>query len=453
MYLLSKGQLHVMIYSLLLSLIFVNYLKSYPFPLLCFICYIYRNGFFGGNSLEIGKEQSKRLYTFLLVVGIVFVAFNLRPSITSVGPLIGIIRDDMGLSNWSVGLLTSLPLVAFAVLSPLVPRIAARLTNESVMLIGLILLLSGISVRSISMVTLLFIGTLLIGLGIAICNVLLPGVIKEKFPTKVAFMTGIYSTAMGIFSAIASGLSIPIAVGMGMGWQVSLLIWGVPVFIAIIIWIYIVNKSRKWKSAEIGYVHATGNKMWKSPLAWQVAGFMGLQSFLFYVSVSWIPEILRDYGVSISTAGWMLSFILFIGLPASFIVPMIAGRFRSQSGIVLVMGLFSIAGYTGLLMGHSYMVMVISSILIGITLNGSFALALTLLGMRARNAKQAAELSGMAQSFGYILAAIGPIFIGYLYDLTSMWTVPLLTLITVACFVILFGMGAGRDQFVLDDEN
>lgn len=399
------------------------------------------------------KEQSKKLYTFLLVAGIVFVAFNLRPSITSVGPLIGIIRDDVGLSNWSVGLLTSLPLVAFAVMSPIVPRIGVRLTNERTMLIGLILLLFGISVRSISMVASLFIGTLFIGLGIAICNVLLPGVIKEKFPTKVALMTSIYSTAMGTLSAVASGLSIPFASGLGLGWQGSLLVWGTPAFIAIIIWIYIVKKDSNEHSGDTGYVPTSSNRVWKSSLAWQVAGFMGLQSFLFYVSVSWIPEILQDYGVSINTAGWMLSFMLFIGLPASFIVPMIAGRFKSQSGIVLVMGLFSITGYGGLLLGNSLTIMVISSILIGITLNGSFALALALLGMRARNAKQASELSGMAQSIGYVLAAIGPMFIGFLYDLTNMWTVPLLTLISVACFVILFGMGAGRDKFVLDEEN
>ena len=430
-------------------------LESHPFPPTWVYAIFVETSFLEAAVLEIEKEkeQSNRMYVFLLVAGIVFVAFNLRPSITSVGPLIGIIRDDVGLSNWSVGLLTSLPLVAFAILSPIVPKIGIQLTNERTMLIGLILLLIGVSVRSVSMVSFLFIGTLFIGLGIAICNVLLPGVIKEKFPTKVALMTSVYSTSMGIFSAIASGLSIPFAVGMGLGWQISLLIWGIPAFIAIIIWIYIVKKDRKQKSVDVSYVHTPGNRIWKSPLAWQVAGFMGLQSFLFYVSVSWIPEILLDYGVSISTAGWMLSFILFIGLPASFIVPMIAGRFKSQSGIVLVMGLFSITGYGGLLLGNSFTVMVISSILIGITLNGSFALALAFLGMRARNARQAAELSGMAQSIGYVLAAIGPMFIGYLYDLTNMWTVPLLTLIGVACFVILFGMGAGRDKFVLDEEN
>lgn len=401
--------------------------------------------------MKIDADQSKKLYRYLLVAGILLAAFNLRPSITSVGPLIGIIRDDIGLSNWNVGLLTSLPLLAFAVMSPIVPRIGVRLTNERTMLIGLILLLFGISIRSVSMVTMLFSGTLLIGLGIAICNVLLPGVIKDKFPTKVALMTSIYSTAMGVFSAVASGFSIPFAKGMNLGWQIGLLLWGIPAFIAIIVWIFIVKRDSQRKSV-VAYVRSSDNRIWKSLLAWQVAGFMGLQSFLFYVSVSWIPEIMHDSGLSIATAGWMLSFMLFIGLPASFIVPMVAGQFKSQSWIGVTMGMFSLVGYAGLMFGDSFTVMIISSILIGIALNGSMALALVFLGLRARNAKQAAELSGMAQSIGYILAAIGPMVIGYLFDLTNTWTIPLIVLIGVACLVSLFGVWAGQNKFVLGNE-
>ncbi|MEC5422895.1 MFS transporter [Virgibacillus sp. C22-A2] len=396
------------------------------------------------------SEQSNKIYRFLLIAGIIFVAFNLRPAITSVGPLIGIIRDDIGLSNWSVGILTSLPLVAFAIMSPLVPKLGNRFTNERIMLIGLILLFIGITVRSISLMVLLFAGTLFIGLGIAICNVLLPGVIKEKFPAKVALMTSVYSTAMGIFAATASGLSIPVANEAGLGWQVALLIWAFPAVIGIGIWIYLVKREKADRGTEVKYIAPNDNRMWSSRLAWQVAAFMGLQSFLFYVTISWLPEILHDYGVSMATAGWMLSFMQFIGLPASFLVPMIAGKYKSQRALVLVLGFLSISGYAGLLLGKSFTVMVFSTILIGITLSGTFALALTFLGLRARNARQAGELSGMAQSLGYILAATGPIFIGYLYDLTHIWTVPLLTMMGVAILVTLFGMSAGRDRYVLD---
>ncbi|PAV30989.1 MFS transporter [Virgibacillus profundi] len=402
-------------------------------------------------GLQNASDRSKEIHRFLLIAGIIVVAFNLRPSITSVGPLLGIIRDDVGLSNWSVGILTSLPLIAFAIMSPIVPRLGNRFSNERVMLLGLILLLFGISIRSISLIFFLFLGTLFVGLGIAICNVLLPGVIKGKFPAKVAIMTSIYSTSMGIFAATASGLSIPIATGLGLGWQLALVVWVTPAVIGIIIWIYIIKKdSTDAAHVKAGYYKSSDNRIWKSPLAWQVAAFMGLQSFLFYVTISWLPEILLRFGVSLTTAGWMLSFMQFIGLPASFLVPMIADKFKSQRGIVLVLGALFISGYGGLLLGNSFTVMVISTILLGFTLSGAFALALTFLGMRARNARQAAELSGMAQAFGYVLAATGPMFIGYLYDVTHVWTVPLLTMIGVALLVVLFGMGAGRDKYVLE---
>ncbi|WP_042222399.1 CynX/NimT family MFS transporter [Oceanobacillus manasiensis] len=395
-------------------------------------------------------ENKQKLSQFLIIAGIIVVAFNLRPAITSVGPLISTIRDELGMSNWSVGLLTSLPLVAFAIMSPLIPRIANRYTNERVMLAGLVILLIGISVRSFSLISLLFLGTLLVGIGIAICNVLLPGVIKEKFPLKVAFMTSVYSTSMGIFAAAASGLSIPLANNIGLGWQWALTVWALPALVGIFIWASLNKQEKATKSMKVAFVTSENNAIWKSALAWQVAAFMGLQSFLFYVTISWLPEILHQYGLSMSAAGWMLSIMQLVGLPASFLVPVIAGKLKSQRPIVIVNGVLSITGYTGLLMGESYLVMSISTVLIGITLSGTFALALTFLGMRAKDAKQAAALSGMAQSLGYLLAAVGPLLIGLLYDLTHSWSIPLLFLIGVSSCVVLFGMGAGRNKYVLE---
>lgn len=399
---------------------------------------------------KISTKNPKRLYQFLLIVGILFIAFNLRPGITAVGPLIGTIRDQIGLANWSAGLLTSLPLVAFAIISPIVPRLGKRFTNEWAMVFGLMILVLGISLRSLSLVSFLFIGTVLVGLGIAISNVLLPGVVKDKFPTKVALMTSVYSTTMGTFAAISSGLSIPFAEGLNWGWQLALLVWAVPAILAIIIWTYLSRKNQSENNFEMKNIGSRDGQIWRSPLAWQVAMFMGFQSSLFYVTISWLPEILHSNGVNIATAGWMLSYTQIIGMPASFLVPVIAGRFKSQRGIVLALGIFAISGFSGLLLSTSNAVIIVSITFIGIALGGSFALALTFLGIRARNARHAAELSGMAQSIGYSLAAIGPVCIGLLYDLTNTWKVPLIVLIMIAVLVILFGMGAGRDRYVLE---
>lgn len=397
----------------------------------------------------ITTENPKRLYQFIIIIGILFIAFNLRPGITAVGPLIGTIRDDIGLANWSAGLLTSLPLIAFAIISPIVPRFGKKYTNEWAMVFGLIILIVGMGIRSISVVSFLFAGTILVGLGIAISNVLLPGVVKDKFPTKVALMTSVYSTTMGTFAAISSGLSIPFAKGLGWGWQLALFVWAVPAIIALLIWAYLAKKNQSVKDIKVEQPSTGDGQIWRSPLAWQVALFMGFQSSLFYVTISWLPEILHSNGISIAMAGWMLSYTQIIGMPASFLVPVVAGRVKSQRGIVLVLGLFAIGGFSGLLLNVSNIVTILSITLIGITLGGSFALALTFLGIRARNARHASELSGMAQSIGYSLAAIGPVCIGYLYDVTNTWTVPLTVLICVSGLVILFGMGAGRDRYVL----
>jgi len=401
----------------------------------------------GETNLE---QKTNQLYKVILVAGIVTVAFNLRPAITSVGPLMGIIRDDIGLSNWNVALLTSLPLIAFAIMSPIIPKFGYRYTNEKALLYGLFILLFGIGLRSISNIFLLFLGTFIIGVGIAVCNVLLPGVIKEKFPFKVGLMTSVYSTIMGIFAATASGVSIPLAEGLDLGWNKALLAWGIPALIGIIVWIYLAKKSKLENDVDVEIIKSEDNRMWKSSLAWQVALFMGFQSFLFYVSITWLPEILHAYGVDMATAGWLLFFTQMIGLPAGFIVPVLADKFRSQQVLVAVLGFCAISGFTGLLLGSSFSVMMISLIIYGQALGGTFPLALTLLSLRARTAKQAAELSGMAQSFGYVLAAVGPMLIGYLYDLTETWTVPLIMLIVIAVFVILFGLGAGRNRYVLD---
>lgn len=397
------------------------------------------------------QKHMKGSYRALVIISIVIVSINLRPGMTAVGPLLGIIRDDVGISNWSAGLLTSLPLVAFAVISPIVPRLGVRFTNERAMIFGLALLAVGIGIRSISLIYFIFIGTIIVGLGIAICNVLLPGIVKEKFPLKVGLMTSVYSTTMGVFAAISSGLSIPFARGLGWGWQISLLVWTVPAVVGIVVWIILARRNKRTEQVAMQYVSSDNWRIWRSPLAWQVALYMGLQSSLFYVTISWLPEILHSYGVTMNTAGWLLSYAQLIGMPISFFIPMIAGRLKSQRSIVLVMGVCAISGYlTLLLFGSNYIAMVISATLIGISLGGSFALALTFLGIRAKNAKHAGELSGMAQSIGYSFAAVGPVLIGFLFDLTRSWQVPITTLAVIALFVVMFGLGAGRNKYVFE---
>src|SRR5690625_90929 len=278
------------------------------------------------------EHQSAKQRTFLMIA-IVVIGFNLRPAITSVGPLLGTIRDQIGLANWSAGTITSLPLIAFAMMSPLAPKIANRLGNVRTIFLGLFLLFGGIIVRSIPLTPTLFVGTAVIGVGIAIMNVLLPSFIKEKFPHRVGRMTSVYSTSMVVCAGIASGLSVPLAKGAGLGWELSLLSWALIVIIGIIIWMFICRQDTSNTKDELSVKPLPAGNLWKSSLSWQVTFFMGLQSLVFYVMVSWLPEMMQDFGFTVATAGWLLSYTQFISLPGTFLAPVLAEKFPNQQGI------------------------------------------------------------------------------------------------------------------------
>lgn len=402
------------------------------------------------QSVYLNKAEEKiNNNRVLFIIAIMIAGFNLRPAITSVGPLLGTIRDEIGLANWSAGIITSLPLIAFAIISPIAPKLAQRIGNTRGILLGLITLVIGISLRSIPITLTLYIGTAIIGAGIALMNVLLPAIIKEKFPHKVGRMTSLYSTSMAIFAATASGVTVPIANGLNLGWELALLSWGLLIIVGIIFWFIMSIKEPPTIDEPIVETGmATESGLWKSPIAWQVTLFMGLQSFVFYVMVSWLPEMMQDYGFSVTASGWLVSYAQFVGLPSTFLAPVLAEKFKNQQGIVLVIGALMVTGFTGLIFGGPSLLIIVWVTLIGFASGGSISLSLALLGMRAKNARQAGELSGMAQSIGYVFAAVGPILIGLLFDLTHNWTVPLIALVLVSILLTIAGFGAGRNKHV-----
>lgn len=399
------------------------------------------------HSISSSKHLPKGK-TFLFIIGIIFVAFNLRPAITSVGPLIGEIRRDLGISNSMAGLLTTLPVLSFAVFSLLAPKIGNRLGNERTVFLGLVLLTGGILIRSTGSTVSVFGGTALIGIGIALGNVLLPGIVKQRFPDKTGLMTSVYSTSMGLCAGIASGLSIPLSQGLNLGWRRTLLLWGILGVIALILWMAQLGKKEQPNTPPA----TQGDEpLWRSPLAWQVSFFMGLQSFLFYCIITWLPEILSSQGMNLSTAGWMLFGVQFIGLPATFLAPVLADRFTHQKGIVGGISLLYFLGLLGLFASGNPTVALLCVVFIGLAQGGSISLSLAMLSLRANHAKQAAALSGMAQSVGYLLAAIGPILIGFLYDTTHSWTLPITVFLVIAVLMTMAGLGAGRNVTVFHE--
>lgn len=380
----------------------------------------------------------------LLAIGVILVAANMRASLTAIGPLIGTIQADTGLSGVLVGLLTTLPLIAFAVLSPIAPSIANRFGAENTLFASLLILIVGTVLRSLPSTFTLFTGTVLIGLAIAICNVLLPGLIKRHFPNSVGLMTGLYTMSMNLWASLASGISIPMAVGLGLGWRGALVIWTSISILAAIVWLPQL-RSHHQEREEAQESHK--GTMWKSALAWQVTLFMGLQSLAFYVTITWLPEIVQDRGYSPTAAGWMLSLMQLFSLPTSFIMPLLAGRRRSQRSFVIITFCFSLIGYLGLFVGGAALLPLWVAF-IGLGGGASISLALVFIALRTRNSQQTARLSGMSQSIGYLLAAVGPSLIGWLHDWSGSWTPPLLVLLTSVVVLFIVGLGASRDAYV-----
>lgn len=389
------------------------------------------------------KSKGSKSARYLLIAGILFIAFNLRPALAGVGPLVSHIRDSTGLSNSMLGLLTTLPLIAFGVMSSFAPLFTRRFGIGGTLLGALFLLAIGIGLRSINGIVPLFLGTILLGVAIAFGNVLLPSLVKWKFSSNSGFITSLYSAVLAIGSSIASGISVPLADQFHWGWKGALAIWVIPVLIAIFVWLPQVNhlKNTEQQRSFRKAMKALG----KTSVAWKIAFFMGLQSLTFYALLAWLPAILQGRGYDDAFSGWMLSLSQATGIAGSVIIPLWAGKKPDQRSIVAFLSVLETIGILGLIFPQVGLVSVWVS-LIGFVLGGTFSLSLLFIVLRSKDAQATTELSGMAQSVGYLIAATGPIIFGSLFDLTGNWNDSLILLLLIVSIKLYTGLGAAKNR-------
>lgn len=382
----------------------------------------------------------------LLIIAIVFVAFNLRSPITGVGSLISIIKLQLNLSGSAAGIITTIPLITFAVVSPFVNKLSQKYGSGHLMFYALISMAIGILIRSFTGVVGLFVGTAIIGVGIAVGNVMIPSIIKSEFPLRIEMMTGIFTTSMYIFAGISSGISVPLSENMGLGWKNALVIWILLVVVTMLIWLSQWNLQLKSKNESKG--GSSEKNMYKSSIAWCVALYMGIQSFLYYCFVAWLPTILQAKGISVEVGGYYASFYQIIGIPASFIVPLLASRGKSQRLVTgIVSCIYAVSVFMFLIANNT--ILIIGSVLLcGLCSGACISLAMSFIGLRSKGAEEAAKLSGMAQSLGYTLAAIGPFIIGGIFDLVHSWSIPLAVLIIMTICLLIVGNKAGENETV-----
>lgn len=392
------------------------------------------------TSRGITATRSRQM---LLVWGLLVVAANLRAPLTGVGPVLDQIQADRGLSPTTAGLLTTLPLLAFAALSPLVPRLTMRRSPERVLAWALVVLAVGVGLRWVPTVPGLFVGTTLIGAGAAVGNVLLPSLIKRDFPERVGFLTAAYATVMGGVAAVASGIAVPLSEVAPGGWRTGVGCWLLLVVVGIVLWLPQTRRSTRLTTEA----PRRARLPWSSPLAWAVTAFMGLQSLGFYVVITWLPQILHDTGDTASAdAGWLLFLFQAVAVVTSLAVPAVMRSKTDQRMLAVVSSAVLLAGYLGLVILPGWAV--VWTIVLGLGGGACLVLALAFLGLRAADAAGAGALSAMAQSIGYLLAAIGPVLLGALHSVTTGWQAPLVVMCVAAAAQVVVAVVAGRGTVI-----
>ncbi|SDS78537.1 CynX/NimT family MFS transporter [Microlunatus soli] len=387
----------------------------------------------------------------LVAVAVVLTAMNLRPVITGVGPLLAEMRGDLGTSALWAGVLTTLPGFCFAGAGFAAPAVARRLGVGRAIAVALGVLTLGTLIRVLDGPGVVLGGTLVATAGIAVINVLIPVVIRQSFPARIGVMTGIYTAALQGGGAAGSALT-PILDGALGGWRQALASWAAMSAIALLTWLL----SGRAKAGPVvqpqpaagpGSGATAGRRsLLGSPLAWVVTIFFGLQSFIAYVMMGWLPQVFIDSGVGKVQAGLLMGLVSVIAVPISLVIPPMAAKQKSQSPWIVGLGLSGLAGVIGLLIDPGAVPLLWSALLgIGMSV---FSLALTVIALRARSDAETAQLSGMAQGFGYLLAGVGPFVFGTLHGLTGGWTVPLALLLVVWSVQMVFGALSGRNRYV-----
>ncbi len=395
--------------------------------------------------------MSRRAGQVLVVVGIVVLAVNLRPAAVSVGPVLDEIRAGLGMSGTAAGVLTSLPVVAFAGFGALAPRLAALLGPHRVTVLALAAVVVGLLGRSLADSVPLFLALSLLALaGMATGNVVMPSLVKLHFPDRIGRLTAVYSTALAIGLTSASVVTVPVAdaAGGADGWRTGLGVWAAVAVIALVPWLGLVGRDRGRRGREeplrIAFAQVA-----RTRLGWLMAGFFALQSLQAYSIFGWFPAVYRDAGFSGSTAGLLLGVVTGVSIPLSFVVPSLAGRMGDVRPLVWVLGLCYPVGYVGLVLAPRGGA-VLWAVIVGVG-TCTFPLVLTLIGLRARTPEGTASLSAFTQSVGYLGAAAGPFAFGLLHDLSGGWTLSLLVLASVAVPLIACGLAVGRPRSLEDE--
>ena len=383
--------------------------------------------------------MTKQTNKVIILLGIIFLGMILRTPITSVGAIIGPLKNLLEINNTVAGLITTIPLIAFAIFSPLIAKISNKIGLEKTIFLATIVASIGLLLRFYINTSVFFVTTFIIGVGITVGNVLLPGLTKKYFPENLGVMTGFYAVVMNVSASIAAGISYPI-LNTNIGGEkfstgLAVNIWLIISVLNIVIYAIITKNSKSERIVKDKKTGVTGYL--KSLKMWSVMLSMGLQSALFYCSVSWFAEIMISKGFTPSEAGLLLSISQFAQFPSTFLVPVLAEKIKNK----LIIPIFITLGYVASLIGMVYIqgnfaLMTIYIVLFALAGGGSFSYVMYLFSAKSKNEEEAADISGLAQAGGYWLAAIFPPLLGYIRDVLN-WDIAIYILIVTASLLFI----------------
>lgn len=385
--------------------------------------------------------------TGLVLAGLLLLSLNLRPAAVSVGPVLEEVRGALGLAPWAVSLLTTLPVLAFAVVGGLAPWLARALGLHRVLLLSLVAVVVGLGARAVTGSGPLFLATTFLAVsGMACANVLAPSLVKLHFPTRVGTATALYTTAMALGLTLAFTTTVPVADALG-GWRWGLGVWAILAALAVLPWLGLVAHDRR-PAGSTGGATITFDQVARTRLGWALAAYFGVQSAIAYSMFGWFAQLWRDHGYSAAQAGGLVGVIAAVGIPLSLVLPAAMARVRDQRLLMTaVMGCYPVA-FVGLLLAPDRWG-VLWAVLLGAG-GTTFPIILVMIGLRSRTHQGTAALSGFTQSIGYLIAAPGPFVLGLLHSASGGWSVPLWFLLGLLVPLFALGMYVGRPAHLED---
>lgn len=391
---------------------------------------------------------SSRFTFWLILCAMILLATNMRAPIVALGSIAPVVQDALNISETQIGWLGAVPMLTFAVGALIAPAIGKRFGLENTLIAMIALLTTGMMIRTVIPTWSGFlIGTLLLTLAIGFANTLAAPVIKQRTPQHIPLITGLFSLTMTVTAGIVAGVVLPLSEQVG--WQWALGGWSLLGIFAIIIWIFL--RLRLGSTSHQAIVPSTSGasdiSMWRTPFAWQIAVFMGLQSLLFYTVASFLPSIWVSKGLSAVQAGQMASVFQFMAPVSILSLTWLINRGRPIQALAVFAAVLNVIGILGINYLSTDLAWLWSG-LMGIGCSAIFTLSMMLFSLRTYTTNQSSELSGMAQFVGYLIAFFGPLGTGWLHEATGSWDLPLFIMLILMVINVVIAWIVSRPVMV-----